>query len=163
MKATALLKKDHVTVKKLFRDFEKVGERGEKRKQDIFNKMHGELDRHAKIEEEIFYPAMESVPGADEMVEEAKQEHQVVKDLLSEISGLDPGDDEFDAKVKVLTENVEHHIEEEEGEMFPKARRVFSRAELEDLGARMEERKREATGDSAEIEEERRERTALDR
>ena len=118
-KATALLREDHQGVKKLFRDFE--GSESESAKAEIFRKIQKELTVHTQIEEEIFYPAMEDVDDEDcqELVKEAHEEHKVVKTLLEELSSMDPSDEQFDAKVTVMGENVEHHAEEEEQEMFP--------------------------------------------
>ena len=139
MKATAFLKKDHEAVKKLFQNFEGAGERKE-RKQHVFERIKAALDRHAQVEEEIFYPALraESEESKDDeakdLVLEAQEEHNVMKSLLSEIDGMSPSDEQYDAKMKVLRENVEHHIEEEESEMFPKAERHLG-DRLDELGA----------------------------
>lgn len=139
MNATALLKKDHAAVKKLFQSYEKAGERKD-RKQEIFQRIKGALDRHAQVEEEIFYPAVREASEerndeeTKDLVLEAQEEHNVVKTLLEEIEGMSPSDEEYDAKVTVLRENVEHHVGEEEGEMFPKAERQLG-DRLEELGA----------------------------
>src|SRR5262249_38699693 len=140
MKATDLLKKDHAAVKKLFQGFEHAGER-DKRKQEIFQQIRESLDRHARIEEEIFYPAMREATEArkdeegTDLVLEAQQEHHVVKTLLSELDGMAAADEDFDAKMKVLQENVEHHIEEEEQEMFPRSERELGDERLQELGS----------------------------
>ena len=93
------------------------------------------------IEEEIFYPALKEHPKAKDIVLEGYEEHHVVDLLMGELEALDVADETWGAKAKVMKENIEHHIEEEEGEMFKQARQVFDRQELEDLGARMAERK----------------------
>jgi hemerythrin superfamily protein len=145
--ATQLLRGDHATVKQLFRRFEKAGDRALETKQRLFSEIEHALEIHAKIEEEIFYPAVANeVPAGDDLVHEAIEEHNVVKTLLGEIASMSPDDEQYDAKVKVLVENVEHHIEEEEGEMFPKAERLPELRQRE-LGAELKARK-EALGQS---------------
>ncbi len=124
MKATAALRDDHKKVKHLFSEYEKLGEKGKpEAKQKLFDEMNKELTIHATIEEEIFYPAIAELKAEDEqagdIVNEAQEEHKIVKTLLAELSGLDPEDEQFDAKVTVLMENVRHHAGEEEKDMFP--------------------------------------------
>ena len=145
MEATALLKKDHAAVKALFEKYEAAGDDAEQTKQSLFDQIQAELDVHAAIEEQIFYPAVQEGRSeeARDMVLEALEEHKVVKTLLEEIAALTPLDDEFDAKMKVLQENVEHHADEEETEMFPEARKQLSEEIRNELGARMETRKEE--------------------
>ena len=145
MEATALLKKDHAAVKALFKKYEAAGDRAEQTKQSLFDQIQAALDVHAAIEEQIFYPAVQegrSVEAKD-MVLEALEEHKVVKTLLEEIAALTPADDVFDAKMKVLRENVEHHADEEEKEMFPEAKKQLSDEVRNELGTRMETRKEE--------------------
>ena len=96
------------------------------------------------IEEEIFYPALKSHPKAKDIVLEGYEEHHVVDLLMGELESLDVSDETWGAKATVMKENIEHHIEEEEGEMFKQAAPVFDRQELDDLGARMAERKTSA-------------------
>jgi hemerythrin-like domain-containing protein len=148
MKATTLLKKDHTTVKGIFREYEQTGERAFKTRRALFEKMKKELDVHSKIEEEIFYPAVREArtKKAEEIVDEALTEHQKAKELLEEISALSPEEEEFDEKVSELIQDVKHHAAEEEDEMFAEAEKNFSAEELEDLGARLEERKRALSG-----------------
>jgi hemerythrin superfamily protein len=143
MEATALLKKDHTTVKALFKKFEGAGDRAAQTKQRLFDEIKAELDVHAAVEEEVFYPAMRKVRSkeAQDLVLEAIEEHKVVKTLLAEIEQLTPDDDEFDAKMKVLQENVEHHADEEEKEMFPQAKEHLSEERRAELGEQMESRK----------------------
>jgi len=143
MEATALLEKDHAAVKALFKKFEDAGDRAQQTKQRLFNDIKAELDVHAAIEEEIFYPAMQRVRAKEvqDQVLEAIEEHKVVKTLLKEIAQLTPDDDEFDAKMKVLHENVEHHADEEEEEMFPLAKEHLSDERRTELGEQMESRK----------------------
>ena len=144
MDAIALLKADHEKVKAILRELEPTTERAVKTRVELFSKLKNELTVHEIIEEEIFYPTLKQHPKAKDIVLEAYEEHNVVDTLMSELENLDVSDETWGAKATVMKENIEHHIEEEEGEMFPKARSVFDRAELEDLGARMERRKASA-------------------
>ena len=144
MDAIALLKADHDKVKKLLTELETTTERGVKIRAELFSTIKGELTVHEIIEEEIFYPALKSHPKAKDIVLEGYEEHHVVDLLMAELEQLDVTDETWGAKALVMKENIEHHIEEEEGEMFTKARQVFDRQELEDLGARMEQRKTSA-------------------
>ena len=141
MKATRFLKQQHKEVKGLFAQYERASKR--ERKREIFERIRHALEGHAQIEEEIFYPAVaDANVGREgkELVREARQEHEVVKTLLEEISGLSPSDDQYDAKTKVLQENVEHHVEEEEGELFQKAERAIPNGRMQELGTALEER-----------------------
>jgi hemerythrin-like domain-containing protein len=102
-----------------------------------------ELDVHARIEEQIFYPAIKEAEETHEITLEAIEEHNVVKQLLAELEQLPVSEETWTAKLTVLKENVEHHVEEEEGEMFPKAKKVLSEEQVETLGTRMEAAKNE--------------------
>ena len=144
MDAIAMLKNDHDKVKKLLTELETTTERGVKTREELFATIKGELTIHEAIEEEIFYPALKSHPKAKDIVLEGYEEHHVVDLLMGELESLDVSDETWGAKAMVMKENIEHHIEEEEGEMFRQARQVFDRQELEDLGARMAERKASA-------------------
>jgi hemerythrin-like domain-containing protein len=144
MDAITLLKNDHDKVKRLLSELESTTERGVKTRQELFATIKGELTVHETIEEEIFYPALKSHPKAKDLVLEAYEEHHVVDTVMAELESLDVADETWGAKATVMKENVEHHIEEEEGEMFRQARQVFEREELDELGARMEERKASA-------------------
>ena len=144
MDAITLLKADHDKVKKLLTELESTTERGVKTREELFATIKGELTVHEVIEEEIFYPALKSHPKAKDIVLEGYEEHHVVDVLMGELEALDVSDERWGAKALVMKENIEHHIEEEEGEMFRKARQVFDRQELEDLGARMAARKESA-------------------
>jgi hypothetical protein len=144
MDAIALLKADHDKVKELLAQLEKTTERGVKTRQELFATLKGEMVVHEAIEEEIFYPELKSHPKAKDIVLEGFQEHHVVDLLMGELESLDVEDETWGAKAIVMKENIEHHIEEEEGEMFKAARSVFDKSELDDLGARMEARKRTA-------------------
>jgi hemerythrin-like domain-containing protein len=142
--AIALLKADHDKVKGLLEELEKTTERGVKTRSELFATIKGELTVHEIIEEEIFYPELKAHPKAKDIVLEGFEEHHVVDLLMSELEALDVTDESWGAKAVVMKENIEHHIEEEEGEMFKTARQVFDKAELDDLGQRMEARRTEA-------------------
>ena len=141
MNALTLLKTDHDQVKKMLEEGEKTTERAEKTRPEILKKLKRELTAHERMEEEIFYPALRTHPRAREIVAEGYEEHHVVDMVMSEIEMTPVDDEAWGAKFKVMKENIEHHIEEEEGQMFKDARSVFSREELEELGARMAELK----------------------
>ena len=144
MDAISLLKADHDVVKSLLSELESTTERGVKTRTELFARIKDELTVHEIIEEEIFYPELKAHPKAEDIVLEGFEEHHVVDLLLGELSDLAVDDESWGAKAKVMQENVEHHIEEEEGEMFPKARSVFDKAELTELGERMAARKETA-------------------
>jgi hemerythrin-like domain-containing protein len=147
--AIALLKEDHKKVKGLLGDLEKSSMRTGPRAQKLVMQIDKELEIHTTIEEEIFYPAFrDAVRSKDDkkMYYEAKEEHHVVKLVLPEVKEGGLAIEEFAAKCKVLKELVEHHADEEEKEMFPEARKVLSRPELQELGERMAMRKKELGG-----------------
>jgi hemerythrin-like domain-containing protein len=144
MDAIKLLKADHDKVKGLLNELESTTERGVKSRAELFSTIKGELTLHEIVEEEIFYPELKAHPKAEDIVLEGYQEHHVVDLLMGELEALDVSDETWGPKAIVMKENIEHHIEEEEGEMFPKARQVFDSAELDDLGQRMEARKQSA-------------------
>jgi hypothetical protein len=141
MDALQLLEEDHKKVKKLLKELDSTTERGVKTREELFTKVQQELTVHEAIEEEIFYPALKEHPKAKDLVLEAYEEHHVVDTVMAEIDGLPFDDETWGAKLTVMKENVEHHIEEEEDEMWKQARQVFSDEELADLGTRMEDRK----------------------
>ena len=143
MDAIAMLKADHDKMKGLLEDLEATTERGVKTRAELYATIKGELTVHEVIEEEIFYPALKRHPKAKDIVLEGYEEHHVVDLLMRELEDLDVADESWGAKALVMKENIEHHIEEEEGEMFPQARDVFERSELQELGDRMQARKDE--------------------
>ena len=143
MSAISLLERDHRTLKGLLRELEPTTERGVKTRTELFDRIKQELMVHEAIEEEIFYPTLKQHPRAREIVLEGYEEHNVVNTLLAELEGLPVDDETWGAKAKVMIENIEHHIEEEEDEMFQKARQVFDDKELDELGDVMAERKAE--------------------
>ena len=142
MNAFQLLKEDHQKVSGIFQQLEPTTERAEKTRTELFAKLREELDVHARVEETIFYPAIKQEAETREIVLEGFEEHHVVKMLLKELEALPVDTEQWTAKLKVLQENVEHHVEEEEGEMFQKARQVLSEEQINELGARMEEAKK---------------------
>jgi hemerythrin superfamily protein len=141
--AVALIKADHRKVEQLFREFEEAGDRAFKTKQELVAQIINELEVHASIEEETYYPAVEAKAKKDgkELIAEAIEEHYVVKILLGELSAMTAEDDAFDAKVTVLMENVRHHIEEEEEELLPQSEEILGKDELTRLGEEMAARK----------------------
>jgi hemerythrin superfamily protein len=142
MDAITLLKQDHKTVKSLFSQFDKAGDKAYQRKREIVDKIIEELSVHAAIEEQVFYPAArENVPDARDEVLESLEEHHVAKWLLSELEDMDPKAERFDAKVTVLKENILHHAEEEESDLFPQVREAMGRKALQELGVKLEEAK----------------------
>lgn len=142
MDAITLLKNDHRSVEKLFKAFEKAGDRAYTEKRRLVDKMIEELSVHAGIEETLFYPVTRAtVPGLEDQALESLEEHYIVKWVLSELESLDPKDERFDAKVTVLIENVRHHVEEEESDYFATVRDELGRKALSDLGEAMEEAK----------------------
>ena len=143
MDAIQLLKDDHDAMKKLLTELEGTTERGVKTREELFAKVREELTVHEAIEEEIFYPALKEHPKTKEITLEAFEEHHVVDMVLAEIESVPFDDETWDAKFKVMKENIEHHIEEEENEMFKQARDAFEKQDLEELGERMAARKRE--------------------
>ena len=143
MDALTLLKNDHEELKKHLEAGEDTTERAVKTRAEILDTVSTLLTAHERIEEEIFYPALKEHPNAKDLVLEGYQEHHVVDVLVDELHDLVENDERWGAKFKVLKENIEHHVEEEEGDMFSAARKVFSAEELDALGERMERMKNE--------------------
>jgi hemerythrin-like domain-containing protein len=141
MDAITLLKDDHDKLKKLLNELDATTERGVKTREQLLARVKDELTVHESIEEEIFYPALKEHPKTKEITLEAYEEHHVVDMVMKEIEGLPFDDERWGAKFTVMKENIEHHIEEEEGQMFKQARQVFEEEELEALGERMAARK----------------------
>lgn len=139
--ALALLKADHKKVKSLFKEFATAKKQGgsSEVKADLVAQICRELRIHTELEEEIFYAAVrEQIDDAD-LMDEALVEHAGAKDLVSQLEGMEPDEDLYDAKVTVLSEQIDQHVEEEEGEMFPEVKRA--KVDTTALGARMMERK----------------------
>jgi hemerythrin-like domain-containing protein len=143
MDAFNLLKTDHQKVAELFDQLESANG---KAKLQVFAQIKTELELHTHIEETIFYPALEDPKQTHDLVLEAYEEHDIVKNLLNELSKAKSADDEWEAQAKVLRENVEHHVEEEENELFKKTRAALSQEEIETLGEQMENEKQRKQG-----------------
>ena len=136
-----LLKSDHEKVAGILTSIDETTERAAKGREELFARLKQELDVHTKIEEEIFYPALEDSEETRDVTLEAYEEHNLVKKLLAELEAAPKDTEEWTAKFTVLKENIEHHVEEEEGEMFKKAQKVLSKDEIETLGDRLQEAK----------------------
>ncbi|MFL6210310.1 MAG: hemerythrin domain-containing protein [Pyrinomonadaceae bacterium] len=143
MDAITLLKTDHEKVAGIFEQLEPTTERAVKTREELFAKLQQELDVHAHVEETIFYPVLKQEAETRAITLEGVEEHHVIKMLLRELAAMQVDSEKWTAKLKVLQENVEHHVEEEESDMFKGAREVLSKEQLEDLGTRMEAAKKE--------------------
>ena len=143
--AIALLKADHEAVSHLFAEYEKTHSGANKKA--LVAEICTALSVHAQIEEEIFYPAVKAALKDKLLVPEATVEHAGVKDLIAQLEGVEPDGEMYDAKVKVLSEYVKHHVKEEQAEMFPKAK--ASSLDMVELGARMAARKAELIAQAA--------------
>ena len=141
--AISILTEDHKIVKKMFAEFEKLmkSEDKEAEKGALVEKICAELTVHTEVEEEIFYPAVRAAINDDDLMDEADVEHAGARELIAQLEEMEPGDDHYDAKVTVLGENVDHHVKEEQDEMFPKAKKA--KLDLDALGAQMLKRKQE--------------------
>jgi hemerythrin superfamily protein len=137
--ATQMIRQDHKKVEGLFKRFEQT--KGAQAKRRLAENAMAELEVHAALEEEIFYPAVKNEVDDGSMVQEAIEEHQTVKQLISELKGMDEADEEFESQFSQLVENVQHHVEEEENEMLPKAEE--SSLDLNSLGQQMSQRKQQ--------------------
>jgi hemerythrin superfamily protein len=138
--AIAMLMADHKKVKKLFSDFDKLKEEGgDEEKSAIVDQICNELKIHTELEEEIFYPAVRKAIDDSELMDEALVEHAGAKDLIAQLEDASPEDDLYDAKVTVLGEQIDHHVKEEEGSIFPKAKKA--KVDTEALGSTMTKRK----------------------
>ena len=143
MNAIDLLKKDHERVQGLFKQYEQAGDNAHAQKRTIADRIFGELEAHTQIEEEILYPTAKEAFAEEHahLVAEAYEEHAVAKNLIAEMKSMTAGEEDHDAKMKVLQENVEHHVEEEHKQLFPKIERAIPGAELNELGRRLAARK----------------------
>jgi hemerythrin-like domain-containing protein len=142
MDALSLLKDDHDRVKKMLEELDATTERATKTRTEMLAKLKQELTIHEAIEEEIFYPALKEHAEAKEIVLEAYEEHDVVDTIMTEIEQTPVEDERWGAKLTVMKENLEHHIDEEEGEMFKQARQIFDEDALVALGEQMAARKK---------------------
>ena len=149
MNAVDLLESQHREVEKLFTQIEKA--KGKRDKATLFAQLADDLAMHATIEEQHFYPAVRAKRTEDILLE-SLEEHLGIKRVLADLLEVEAGDETFDAKIKVLKEQVEHHVEEEESDLFPKSKKVLDAKEMADLGAAMEQAQRriEKRGDPRE-------------
>jgi hemerythrin-like domain-containing protein len=131
------LEEDHKKVADLLETLADTTERAEKTRKEVFQELFDALMLHAELEERILYPALEEVKKTHEITKEAFEEHHVIKQLLREMSETAEDSEEWTAKLKMLKENVEHHVDEEEGEMFTKARTALPQEEIDNLAAEM--------------------------
>ncbi|HET7061353.1 MAG TPA: hemerythrin domain-containing protein [Nitrosospira sp.] len=144
--AIKLLTDDHNKVKKLFKEYEKLAKKNESEgKEELAQQICEELKIHSQLEEEIFYPAAREAIKDDRLINEATVEHGAAKDLMSELESMKPSDPMYDAVVIVLGEYVNHHIEEEQEQIFPKCQK--SKMDLEEIGSELAERKEELQKD----------------
>ena len=137
--ATAMLRADHKLVSELFEQYEKS--RSTAKKKELVAQICKELTVHAQVEEEIFYPAVKAALKDHELIPEANVEHATLKDLIAQVEGLEPDGEMFDAKIKVMSEYVKHHVKEEQNEIFPKAR--ATKLDMTELGEQISARKQE--------------------
>jgi iron-sulfur cluster repair protein YtfE (RIC family) len=143
MNAFELLKKDHGQVSRIMEQLEAVAQGRSRKREELFNRLRDELRIHSAIEERIFYPALKDAQETRELVLEALEEHKIVEQLLDELDSLSMDDIQWPAKLAVLKENVEHHVEEEEKELFKAARKILDKSRIDELGRRLEEEKQQ--------------------
>jgi len=141
--AVALLTADHKAVKALFKQFEALSRQddADEEKAALVARICDEISVHAQVEEEIFYPAVREAIDDDDLMDEADVEHASAKELIAQLESMSPGDDHYDAKVTVLGEQIDHHVEEEQNEMFAKARKAD--VDMDALGEQIAARKAE--------------------
>ncbi|HET9530417.1 MAG TPA: hemerythrin domain-containing protein [Blastocatellia bacterium] len=141
MNVLEFLKQDHKEAMNMMNQIETANAGGQKSKMELFNQLKSALTLHTKMEEQIFYPELENHQETRDLVREAYSEHQEVDDLLSEISGLSPTSGDFADKIAELRDAVEHHVGEEENQMFPKVKQIIGQEQLNNMGRRMMEMK----------------------
>ncbi|MCP3138752.1 hemerythrin domain-containing protein [Pyxidicoccus xibeiensis] len=138
MNALDLLKQQHDEVKKLFKQYEKLADHADEKRQELFEMIADRLSAHASIEEQYFYPAAKA-EDTEDLLREAAEEHLSAKRIIADLLELEADDEEFDAKMQVLQEQIDHHVEEEESDLFKKVRKILSKEQLEDLGVQMQQ------------------------
>jgi hemerythrin-like domain-containing protein len=148
--ALRLLKEDHDKVKGMLKRLDETTERAEKTRTELLAELKQELEVHETIEEEVLYPELKEYAKMKDIVLEAYEEHHVVDSIMGELEDTPVDDETWAAKLTVMKENLEHHIEEEEDEMFKQARQVMDEGELGEMGERMAERKAELLGTGVE-------------
>ncbi len=141
MDAFELLEQDHENVKKLLQEGDDTTERGVKTREELFARIKQELLVHETLEEELLYPTLKEHDQTKEVSLEGYEEHHFANEVIAELEETPVDDERWGAKFSVLKENIEHHIEEEEEEMFPKARKVLGKDQIAELGEKMQERK----------------------
>ena len=146
MDAFELLEDDHKKVKKLLSELDDTTERGVKTREELFARIKQEMLVHESIEEELLYPTLKEHDKTKDVSLEGYEEHHVVNEIMAELEQTPVDDERWAAKFAVMKENVEHHIEEEEEEMFKKGRQVLDQSQIDELGERMEKRKKELQG-----------------
>ena len=149
MNATELLKQDHQEASGLMDELETADKGNMGPTRQLFNQLKEALTLHTQIEEQIFYPALEQHEETKDMVGEAFSEHKEVKKMLEDMSSMTPGSDEFMDQLTELRDSVEHHVEEEENEMFPKAERALGESRMQELGRQMQQMKQSKSSTAA--------------
>jgi hemerythrin-like domain-containing protein len=138
MDVFSLLKKEHKKVAGLFKDIEGLTKSTISKKEALFRELKTDLTKHADFEEQNLYPVIKDPEKTHDLTLESYEEHRLIRQLLDELTRMPENKDEWDAKFKVLREQVEHHVEEEEGELFPKAKKVLSEEQIDDLTIKLE-------------------------
>lgn len=149
MNAIELLKSDHDKMRAIFEKLKPTTERAVKTREELFARLKQELDVHAHIEETILYPEIKNAAETHDITLEGYEEHHVIDVLLKELAVMPVGTEEWGAKLKVLKENFEHHIKEEEEDMFKSVRDILGKERVEELGARMEIEKKKQMSKAA--------------
>lgn len=144
MDAFELLSKDHREVDQLFEKIEKTDNRGTNHREELFQKLQQELELHTQVEEKLLYPEMQQHAATKALAGEALQEHGEVKQMLQEIGRLSADDDQWSEMVNELKMAVQHHVREEEGQMFPAARQELDQSRIDELGRQIEQMKQKA-------------------
>lgn len=143
MNALELLKKDHQHVARIFEQLVPAVHGKGHRREDLFNRLRDELRTHSTLEERIFYPALADIPETRESILESIEEHKLVDQLLEELDSTSMDEEQWPARLKVLRDNVEHHVESEEAELFPKARQTLGEQRLAELGKELAAEKKQ--------------------
>ncbi len=149
MDAFELLENDHRKVEKIFEQLEPTTERALKTRMELFERLKHELDVHTHIEETILYPVLKQIAETRAITFEGYEEHGVAKTLLEEMNSMDVTSEVWTAKLKVLQEAIEHHVEEEEGDMFKDAREALSQEQIDEIGEKMQLRKKQLAAASS--------------
>jgi hemerythrin superfamily protein len=146
MNVYEFLENDHKQVSEIFQQLMDTHNEATETRDKLFNKLKNALEAHTEAEEKVFYPALRDPQKTHDLTLEAIEEHHVIDQLLEELEGMSKVSDEWMAKLTVLKENVEHHVEEEENDLFPKARQVLSDTQADKMGARVEQEEKRHLG-----------------